>query len=255
MPNLSHVIRSFNRFELKYILTLRQAEEMKRALRPYLLIDEHGNQSGEYLLTSLYYDSPDYRCYHEKVDGVLARRKLRIRYYGELPLYADDEQVMLEIKQRYNRVTQKRRAVLPLRVALNLCDERRMPECSADDEPFIEEVVSFLWQYNLQPTSVVRYLRQALVGSEYDIGLRVTFDSQLECQVQNLSMPMRGAVIPLFPADLVIMEIKVNERIPYWLTELVAAKNLQLARVSKYCQSIEVSGCAFSMPRSLLFVE
>lgn len=255
MSNLSHIIRSFNRFELKYILTLRQAEEMKRALRPYLLIDENGNQSGEYLLTSLYYDSPDYRCYHEKVDGVLARRKLRIRYYGELPPFADDEQVMLEIKQRYNRVTQKRRAVFPLRVALNLCDERRMPECSTEDGPFIEEVVSFLWQYNLQPTSVVRYLRQALIGSEYDIGLRVTFDTQLECQVQNLSMPMRGVTIPLFPADLVIMEIKVNERVPYWLTELVADKNLQLARVSKYCQSIDVTGCACATSRFLACME
>jgi hypothetical protein len=41
--------------------------------------------------------------------------------------------------------------------------------------------------------------------------------------------------------DLVVMEIKVNERIPYWLTEVVAANNLRMVRISKYCRSIELS--------------
>ena len=45
----------------------------------------------------------------------------------------------------------------------------------------------------------------------------------------------------MFPPDQVVMEIKVNERIPYWLTELVAVHNLTLVRVSKYCRSIELA--------------
>ena len=45
----------------------------------------------------------------------------------------------------------------------------------------------------------------------------------------------------LFPANLTVIEIKVNERIPYWLTELVAKHNLNLVRVSKYCRSIELA--------------
>jgi len=42
-------------------------------------------------------------------------------------------------------------------------------------------------------------------------------------------------------ADQVVMEIKVNERVPYWLTEMIAAHNLQMVRVSKYCRSIEAA--------------
>lgn len=45
----------------------------------------------------------------------------------------------------------------------------------------------------------------------------------------------------MLPANQVVMEIKVNERMPYWLTELVAAHNLQMVRVSKYCRSIEAA--------------
>jgi hypothetical protein len=37
------------------------------------------------------------------------------------------------------------------------------------------------------------------------------------------------------------MEIKVNERIPHWLTEMIAAHDLQMVRVSKYCRSIEAA--------------
>jgi hypothetical protein len=41
--------------------------------------------------------------------------------------------------------------------------------------------------------------------------------------------------------SLAVMEIKVNERIPYWLTEIIAAHDLQLVRVSKYCRSIDAA--------------
>jgi hypothetical protein len=47
--------------------------------------------------------------------------------------------------------------------------------------------------------------------------------------------------LALFPPDWCVLEIKVNERIPYWLTELVAAHNLNMVRVSKYCRSVELA--------------
>ena len=62
MTHLSHSIRSFNRFELKYLVTLRQAEGFRQDLRAYLTPDENGNGCGAYELASLYFDSPDYRC-------------------------------------------------------------------------------------------------------------------------------------------------------------------------------------------------
>jgi hypothetical protein len=45
----------------------------------------------------------------------------------------------------------------------------------------------------------------------------------------------------MLPASLVVMEIKVNERLPYWLTQMIAAHNLQVRRVSKCCRSIEAA--------------
>jgi SPX domain protein involved in polyphosphate accumulation len=241
MSNLSHTIRKFDRFELKYVVPIKAAEEFKRSLHAYLVPDDHGDTLGSYFLTSLYYDGPDLRFYWEKVDGIKFRRKLRIRRYESYEPLTEDSPVFVEIKQRVNKVTQKRRALLPYREARRLCDERQVPEYDSQDAAVIDEINSMLWQYNLRPTSIVRYARQALVGTEYDVGLRVTFDNDLTYRASHLQLHEQQDGLLLFPAGWTVIEIKVNERIPYWLADLVAVHNLNLVRVSKYCRSIEMA--------------
>jgi len=57
---------------------------------------------------------------------------------------------------------------------------------------------------------------------------------------------------PLLPPEYAVMEIKVNERVPYWLTELTAAHNLNMVRMSKYCRSIDVAGIFPPRPNAML---
>jgi len=241
MNKLSHTIRKFNRFELKYLITLQKAEEFKSALRAYLIPDEYGNNDGSYALTSLYYDSPNLRCYWEKEHGIKFRRKLRIRRYEIGNVFTEETPVFLEIKQRVDRVTQKRRALLSYGEALRLCNDRQIPEHAPEDQAVIEEIYAFLWQHNLRPISIVRYDRQAFIGTKYDLGLRVTFDTSLSFQSYPLHLHEQPTSLPMLPANQVVMEIKVNERMPYWLTEMIAAHNLQMVRFSKYCRSIEAA--------------
>jgi hypothetical protein len=241
MHSLSHTIRNFNRFELKYLISLQQAERFKSGLQAYLVPDEHGKNDGRYTVSSLYYDSPGFRCYWEKLDGLKVRRKLRIRRYETGEVLTEETPVFLEIKQRVDRVTQKRRVILPYGDALRLCNDRQSPDRAPGDEAVIEETLVFLWRYNLRPASIVRYDRQAFIGTDYDIGLRVTFDTSLSFQSHRLHLHEQPSGLSMLHPGLVVMEVKVNERIPYWLTEMIAAHNLQLARFSKYCCSIEAA--------------
>jgi SPX domain protein involved in polyphosphate accumulation len=246
MSSLSHTIRRFNRFELKYLVPIRTAEAFKGSLRTYLVPDDHGDAGGSYGVSSLYYDSPGFCFYWEKVDGVRFRRKLRIRSYGTAERFSGDTPVFVEIKQRLKRVTQKRRTLLPYGEALRLCNGRRRPDPARSihtpyDAAVLDEIAAMLWQYNLRPASLVRYTRQALIGTDYDIGLRVTFDTDLSYRANHLALDDGATGLTLFPPDWAVVEIKVNERIPYWLTEVVAAHNLNLVRVSKYCRSIELA--------------
>jgi hypothetical protein len=245
MNNFNEQIRKFNRFELKYMLTLRQAQEIKSTLSNYMIPDDHGGQDNSYGVASLYYDSPNHRCYWEKENGVRVRRKLRIRHYEMGTLLTDETPVFLEIKQRVDKVTQKRRAMLPYFDTLQLCNERQLPESETEDRPVIKEAYVFIWQYNLIPSCIIRYDRQAYVGTIYDPGLRVTFDTDVTIQLHPLHLHEDRNNFRLLSPNNVIMEIKVNDQIPYWLTEMIAEKNLQLIRVSKYCKGIDA---AWEMP-------
>jgi SPX domain protein involved in polyphosphate accumulation len=241
MSSVIRDIREFNRFELKYLVTAQEAERLKSALRAYMVLDGNGNHSGRYTVASLYYDSHDLRCYWENEAGVRFRRKLRIRRYETGEVLTEETPVFVEVKQRVDRVTQKRRTMLPYREALRLCNDRQIPDHAPDDEAVIEEIYVFLWRYNLRPVSIVRYERQAFVGTEYDIGLRATFDTFLSCQSHQHHLHEAPSGLPMLPPDLVVMEIKVNERIPYWLTDMIAAHDLRTVSFSKYCRSMETA--------------
>jgi SPX domain protein involved in polyphosphate accumulation len=245
MNHLSHTIRTFNRFELKYLISIEQAARIKSALRPYLVPDENGSGGGRYSLSSLYYDSPGLHFYSEKQNGLLFRRKLRIRYYDSEDAFTNETPVFVEIKQRLDRVTQKRRARLSYEQALRLCNDRKLPDVDEEDKALLEEVYVLLWQYNLQPASIVRYDRLALIGTRYDLGLRVTFDTSLSFVDNPLHLHDRKPGLPMLPTGWVVMEIKVNDRMPRWLVEIVARHNLNSQRISKYCRSIDA---ARSMP-------
>ena len=81
------------RHEIKYIISLREAELLKYRLRALLRPDPHVRADGSYFIRSLYFDDTDYRAYHEKIAGVKERTKYRIRFYN-----MDDSRITLEKK-------------------------------------------------------------------------------------------------------------------------------------------------------------
>ncbi|SFE05979.1 VTC domain-containing protein [Actinacidiphila alni] len=244
-------LHAFNRFELKYLVPVEQAAEIRDELAERMDRDLHSPVGG-YGVWSLYYDTPQLRFYWEKIDGLKFRRKLRIRYYGDLDGITDDSPTCVEIKQRVNRVTQKRRITLPYGAARRLCDDREMVDHSAGESAFIQEVLELSVRLNLRPTVITGYQREALVGRHADTGLRVTFDRRIRGRDRDLHFGINGPENRFtMPPHLSVMEIKVNERTPHWITDLTARRNLNLIRVSKYVQAVEAFGLA---PRSIFHV-
>jgi len=242
-------IRSRERFELKYLLSREQAAALSAKVAPYMDEDAHG-AGASYAITSLYYDTPDLRCYWEKIDGIRYRRKLRIRHYEGPEDLQPDTPVFVEVKQRINRTVQKRRARFPYSTALALCAGEDI-DYDAARAPFIREVQAFVGTLRLQPTSITSYFRRALVGTIHDPGLRITFDTDVRYRVVDLDLASRNAGQHMIHPKRVVLEVKANERVPRWLTALVGEFNAQIIRMSKYCQSIEVAGRA---PRSVFHI-
>ncbi|MFF8699914.1 polyphosphate polymerase domain-containing protein [Streptomyces albidoflavus] len=245
-------LHAFNRFELKYLVPVEQAAEIRDELAERMERDAHSPVGG-YGVWSLYYDTPQLRFYWEKIEGLKFRRKLRIRHYGDLDGVTDASPVCVEIKQRVNRVTQKRRITLPYGVARQLCDGRELVPHSVRERAFVEEVLELVVRLNLRPAAITGYQREALVGRDADTGLRVTLDRRVRGRDRDFHFGTRTPENRFtIPPHLAVMEIKVNERTPYWITDLAARRNLNLVRVSKYVQSIEAFGLA---PRSVFHID
>jgi SPX domain protein involved in polyphosphate accumulation len=232
------LIRRFNRFELKYFISTRTRDLLWQEMRSNMSLDREGDEEGGYQVTSLYHDTYDLACYRAKIDGLNFRRKLRVRRYGTT-VAGTNPPVMVEIKQRINRTTQKRRVALPLDEAYALC-EGRLERSFEDplDKAVADEVTYLVLTMQLAPKCVISYKRKALVGSAFEPGLRVTFDEHLTVNDARNGLSTEGEPQRFIPPDRAVLEVKSNDVVPIWLSRLLAASSCQLVRFSKYCAGI-----------------
>ncbi|AHD21171.1 VTC domain-containing protein [Rhodococcus pyridinivorans SB3094] len=239
-------LHAFNRYEIKYFVDEMKVPELRRELAARMDTDPYSPHGG-YPVTSLYYDTPDLRFYWEKIEGLKFRRKVRMRLYGDPAACTDDSAVQVEIKQRVNRVTQKRRTALPYGVALRWLNGREDIECDDSQRPFVDEVSGLVGNLDLRPIVTTGYLREAFVGRDADLGLRVTIDHKVHGRDRDFHFASGAENRFIIPPKLAVVELKANERVPYWATDLTARLDMSVIRVSKYCQSVEAFGLA---PRS-----
>ncbi|MGW6619584.1 VTC domain-containing protein [Nocardia sp. NPDC055002] len=239
-------LHAFNRYEIKYLADERDVPELRRALRDRMDADGHSTNGG-YPVTSLYYDTSNLRFYWEKIEGLKFRRKLRQRIYGDPGEVTDETPVFIEIKQRVNRVTQKRRIRLPYHQARELCAGSLDIDVDGREKAFLNEVSELVTKLDLRPIVTTGYLREAYVGTDADLGLRATIDHRVHGRDRDFHFGAQSENRFIIPPHLCIVEVKANERIPYWISDLTARLNMSVVRVSKYCQSVEAFDLA---PRS-----
>ena len=246
VPRTPAPIKTFNRFELKYLLHYKQAETLLGLIQGHVRRDEHAGPHG-YKILSLYYDSPDLACYWEKVDGEKYRRKVRLRTYGDRP-----DQAFLEIKQRYNLNVQKRRLIGSMAEVKEQVDRimglapRHLPledrTYQPGVDPVYDEVYILTKRYNLEPKLTVSYNRQAYVD-KYHRNLRITFDRNLRCRNLDLDLTsQRNRGRYALPPQFQVLEVKFNEAMPRWLCTCLNSLDLEIRRISKYCYGIEAFG-------------
>jgi SPX domain protein involved in polyphosphate accumulation len=232
--SLPNVIRSFNRFEIKYLAHRDLANKFIRSLDGYVYADPNSNGEGGYPIYSLYCDSASLALFWEKIEGLKYRRTVRFRRYG------NGRDVFLEIKQRVDRTTQKRRVRWPLdRVVQTFCSGNGVNGHEEKMDPISAEVL-FLWShYGLEPRMAISYRRQAFFAV-YESDLRITFDTRVQYNPCDLDIerPFETGKYVIEP-ETVIVEVKFNERVPLWLCKIISKSGLQLVRLSKYCTAVD----------------
>ena len=115
-------LHAFNRYEIKYLVATTEVAALRRELAGRLDLDATARDGG-YGVWSVYYDTPSCGSTGRRSRGCGSAANCGSATTATAPRVDDDTPVYVEIKQRVNRVTQKRRVALPYRLARRLCDE------------------------------------------------------------------------------------------------------------------------------------
>lgn len=224
----------FSRYELKYLIDMDTYWRLRDEIMPYVKYDSNGKE-GKYNIVSLYFETPEQRIYYETRNKLRFRQKLRLRVYDGATV---EDNAFFEIKQKCNRVVNKRRTKIILQDAYDYIYQGNNKIARVSNPQIFKEIQSFQSLYNLHPEMVVSYDRQAFQG-RFEQDLRVTFDYNLKCRKNDLRIE-NGPEGQLFlDPNLVILEVKITDSVPFWLARILSNLGCVRKSVSKYCTSME----------------
>ncbi len=229
----------FQRMEIKYLIDRTTRTALTRDLQAFMRPDTYTNEHGSYLVRSLYFDTFDYRAYHDKLAGLPDRHKLRVRLYGEEPSQAAF--IRFEVKSRYASFIHKITVDVPIAeyddIKPAIYAGALPPPRFLDDETVSKEFFRLQRQLNMVPKVIVQYRREAYERRDLN-RVRVNFDDELMASRQlDLLAPLTAAR-PLLSYGRAIFEIKVEGTMPFWMHTLISKYNLQNQAISKYCYSV-----------------
>ncbi len=231
-------IEIFRRKEQKYLITKAQYRELVKQISPNMRPDKNG-EDGQYTITSLYFESPDHKIYFETKNKLKYRQKLRLRVYDVTDMYGP---AFFEVKQKHKKVVNKRRMVMPLGEAYRyLTNSPNLPleEYETSNKQVLREIHYFRQLYHLYPEMIVSYDRHALHGID-DPDLRITCDFNLRCRNDDLSVEHGPFGRNFIDTNLVVLEVKVNDSVPLWLTRILQDLRCEQRGASKFCTSLEL---------------
>lgn len=214
----------FKRYELKYLLTRTQKETVCKVMQPYMTLDKYGRTT----IRNLYYDTDTYLLIRRSIEKPAYKEKLRLRSYQKAGL---DDMVFAELKKKYNDVVYKRRIALPNREAITWLSGEK--HCNQHTQ-IVKEIDYAMQLYGtLHPAVFLSYEREAYYCNDSS-DFRVTFDDNILCRQNDLSLESEVYGTPILPEGKVLMEIKCSGGIPLWMTQVLSKEKIYKTSFSKY---------------------
>ena len=222
------------RHELKFKISNSAAEVLKQKLSLILGKDKNAYyEDGSYLIKSLYFDDRDSSSYYEKMDGVLYRKKYRIRMYNDVDTF-----IRLEKKMKHNNYTAKEQMLISKDIYSKILDGK-IDEIENPDGLLLEFITNYK-NKGLVPSIIVEYHRTAFTYPISDV--RITFDSNIQSSLYNYDL--FNTSYPRYIVDepgKQVLEVKFNEILPLHIANILNDIPACREAVSKFaiCRSIK----------------
>ena len=213
----------FRRYEKKYLVTQQQFNQLARVFLPRMVPDRFAQST----ISNIYYDTPDFRLIRRSLDRPPYKEKLRLRTY-QAP--AADTEVFLEIKKKFDHIVYKRRIGMPYGQAVAYLEGRQ----EAGHGQIAQEIEWFrAFYHDLSPAMFIYYDRLAIADREQP-DLRITFDSGIRWRADHLDLVSGTEGRPLLEAGTCLMEIKIPQAAPFWLSRALSEAGVFPTHFSKY---------------------
>lgn len=230
------------RLEYKYLVEYSKLDALRKALAPFIELDSDYNDTSEYTVRSIYFDTSKLKYYHEKINGVQIRKKLRIRGYNTRE---EESIVFLEIKRKYENFINKNRSPLKMYNLDDLIKTKDLDSYILTNNGFAnslddaEKFLHHIYKRTLRPVVLITYEREAFF-SKFDKRLRLTFD-------KNLRYMLFPSMDELYTDDELhhsmpkhfIFEVKFSRGFPIWLSDILSRFSLTRMALSKYTICLE----------------
>lgn len=216
----------FRRREIKFLITDQQRRALEEEIAWHMVPDRFAHSS----IRNIYYDTPDFRLIRHSLEHPVYKEKIRLRCYGN-----EGQEVFLEMKKKYDGIVYKRRMLLQEEQAENFMAGKG----SLPDTQIGRELTYFRDFYrNLRPQVFLCYERDSWFGWE-DPGLRITLDSEIYYRSVDLQLHGDSRGEAILEPGFSLMEVKAENAIPLWLTELLARLKISKTSFSKYGRAYE----------------
>ncbi len=218
------------RFEKKYALSQYEAALLESSLATILQQDVNGKDNTGYGVRSLYFDTPFNKDFHEKVEGMEERCKVRLRIY-----HPNDQVAKLELKEKVGDRQRKRSLQVTKEQALEMCQGNY--QCLQQMEsPFAQYMYAYMTKEGYLPKCIVAYKRLAFCVDTNDI--RLTLDRELEATESNFNLfETQLGLSPVGQLMSTVLEVKYNHFLLSYVKDLLSLHNRTQVSESKYCNS------------------
>lgn len=218
-----------NRQEIKYILPLEKLSALQKKLDGLMERDDHGNR-GEYMVRSQYYDSLQDRDLYDNLNGVMEKRKIRVRIYD-----GEAQTAKLEYKCKSGSGGRKLSLSIKRQEAIWM-EQGKWGWMLERPEELAEYLYGKVVREVYIPRTIVEYQRLAYASPVNNT--RITFDTQIKGTLNPYGLfGEKQHYVPLMEPDMGVLEVKFDHFFPDYLRNILDGIDSLSEANSKYTRA------------------
>ena len=177
------------------------------------------------MVNSIYFDTYFHKNFHEAIDGIMLRNKVRVRWYGEI--FNVEIQPQIESKNRISqhnyKITKKLKS-FKTKSFFNLINFKKYIQNEKNNKNEINFYLN-----NLYPNLLVSYLRKYYIFDN----VRITLDTDLKfINISEINFFSKKNFLCINKKQIV--ELKYSDEFHYQVSKITKTFNNRLNKFSKY---------------------